>query len=296
MTVFARVVQARSFSKAAETLELPRSAVTATVQRLEAHLQTRLLQRTTRRVSPTPEGEEYYLRCVEILAAVEQVDESLRELSTRQPRGTLRIDMPGALARNLVLPRLGEFRAAYPDIKLALSLNNRVTDLALEGMDCALRVGQLQDSTLIGRPLGNMRFVTCASPAYLSRRGTPRTIDDLAQHDLVVYFSGRTGRPLDWDFVVGAGLVKIDVNSTVSVNDPEANVVCGLTGLGLIQAGAYQVRSYLADGSLVEVLAESRPAPLPVSLLYPFKRLAPPKLRVFSEWVTQLFSTNPDFA
>lgn len=295
MTVFARIVEARSFSKAAETLNLPRSAVTATVQRLESHLQAKLLQRTTRRVSPTPEGEEHYRRCVEILAAVESADEAMRQLGTQRPRGLLRVDMPGALARNVVLPRLGEFRQAYPEIELMLSITNRVADLAQEGIDCALRVGQLHDSTLVGRPIGQMRFVTCASPAYLARRGTPRSIADLAGHDLVVYFSGRTGRPLDWDFVVGKDVVKVDVRATVGVNDADANVLCGLAGCGLIQAGAYQVRDHLAHGRLVEVLAQSRPAPMPVSLMYRDSRLAAPKVRAFSQWVLDLFGADPDF-
>lgn len=295
MTVFARIVEARSFSKAAESLNLPRSAVTATVQRLESHLQAKLLQRTTRRVAPTPEGEEYYRRCVEILAAVDNADEALRGLGGQQPRGLLRVDMPGALARNVVLPRLGEFREAYPAIELMLSITNRVADLAQEGIDCALRVGQLYDSTLVGRPLGQMRFLTCASPGYLARRGTPRSIDELAAHDLVVYFSGRTGRPLDWDFVVGKDVVKVDAKGTVGVNDADANVLCGLAGCGLIQAGAYQVREHLAQSRLVEVLAQWRPAPMPVSLMYRDSRLAPPRVRAFSEWVRELFASNPDF-
>lgn len=295
MTVFTRVVETRSFSKAAETLNLPRSAVTATVQRLEAHLHTKLLQRTTRRVSPTPEGEEYYRRSVDILAAVDGADDAMRELGTQQPHGLLRVDMPGALARNVVLPRLGEFRAAYPKIELMASITNRVADLAQEGIDCALRVGQLQDSTLVARPLGQMRFVTCASPDYLARRGTPRTIDELAAHDLVVYFSGRTGRPLDWDFVVGKQVVKVDAEGTVSVNDADANVLVGLAGCGLIQAGAYQVREHLAQGRLVEVLKKWRPAPMPVSLMYRDSRLASPRLRAFADWVAGLFEADPDF-
>lgn len=295
MTVFARIVEARSFSKAAETLNLPRSAVTATVQRLESHLHTKLLQRTTRRVTPTPEGEEYYRRCVDILAAVDGADEAMRELGTQQPRGLLRVDMPGAIARNVVLPRLGEFRAAYPKIELMASVTNRVADLAEEGIDCTLRVGQLQDSTLVARPLGQMRFITCASPDYLARRGTPRGIEDLATHDLVVYFSGRTGRPLDWDFVVGKELVKIDAKGTVGVNDADANVLCGLAGCGLVQAGAYQVREHLAQGRLVEVLAQWRPAPMPLSLMYRDSRLASPKVRAFADWVEGLFKADPDF-
>lgn len=295
MTVFARVVEARSFSKAAETLSLPASAVTATVKRLETHLGVKLLQRTTRSVKPTAEGDEYYDRCAEILNAVDNLDESLRELSSKQPRGTLRIGFPGALARMVVLPRLAEFRQKYPDLKLLLNVRNRLTDLAQEGTDCVLRVGALQDSSMIGRQVGLMKFVTCASPEYLKRRGVPETIAQLSDHDLIGSLSGRTGRPFDWDFQVDGKVLTIDVKYPVVVDDADSNLLCGLYGFGIVQVGAYQARPYIESGALVELFPDYKPTPMPVSLLYASQKLAPPKIRAFSQWIVELFQNHPDF-
>lgn len=294
MTVFVRVVETRSFSKAAEVLDLPRSAVTATIQRLEAHLGARLLQRTTRRVAPTAEGEEYYLGCLDVLAAADSIDESVSGRSDREVRGTLRVDLPGALARAVIVPRLQEFRTAHPALKMMVGLADRVSDLIQEGVDCAVRVGHLHDSSLVARPIGSMTFVTCAAPGYLAERGTPRTIGELAGHDLVMHYSGRTGRAFDWDFVVDGKVVNVPASGSLGVNDADANVLCGLHGCGLIQAASYQVREHIAHGRLVEVLSAWKPAPLPVSLLYPQRRLVPRKVRLFAQWVQAVFAAHPD--
>lgn len=294
MQTFVRIVEANSFTKAAETLNLPRAALTATMQNLEVFLGTKLLQRTTRRLSLTPDGADYFRQCVEILGAVDAAEAGFRGAGAGKPKGKLRIDLPGTLGRRLVLPRVAEFTAAYPEVELVLSLTDRIVDVVQEGIDCALRVGQLQDSSLVGRQIGSMRFLTCAAPAYLERHGVPRTLDDLRAHRGVIHFSGRTGRAFDWDFQVDGKVVKADMAGAISVNDADAYLSCALQGLGLAQVGAYQARPHLQAGELVEVLAGWPPTPMPISLLYPQGRMAAPKVRAFADWLTAIFQNQED--
>lgn len=187
MQVFTRVVDTNSFTKAAETLSLPRASVTTIIQNLEAFLGVRLMHRTTRRLSLTPDGAAYYERCVRILAEVEETEASF-QINNRKPHGKLRVDMPGSLGRLVVIPALNEFRDRYPDIDLQLGLSDRPVDLLQEGVDCVIRVGALQDSSLVARRVGLFEGVTVASRAYLERYGEPRSIDDLADHRAVNYF------------------------------------------------------------------------------------------------------------
>jgi LysR family transcriptional regulator for bpeEF and oprC len=294
MHAFVRIVEANSFSKAAETLALPRAALTATMKNLEAYLGVQLLQRTTRRLSLTQDGAVYFRHCIDILGAVDTAEALFRGPGASSLRGKLRVDLPSAVAHQLVLPHLADFHAAYPDIELNLGMTDRLVDLTQEGIDCAVRVGQLQDSALVGRQIGNMRFVTCATPTYLAAHGTPRSIADLDAHACVVHFSGRTGRAFDWDFLVDEEIVKVAMRGPVAINDAQANVACALQHLGLAQLGAYQVRGHLDSGALVEVLADTPPTPMPVSLLYPQGRMASPRVRAFADWVTALFADNPD--
>ncbi len=294
MQTFVRIVEANSFTKAAETLGLPRAALTATLQNLEAYLGTTLLQRTTRKLALTADGAEYLAHCTQILDAIDGAERRFRGGPEAPPRGTLRIDLPGAVGRNVVLPRIATFTDAWPEVMLAVSLSDRLVDVTQEGIDCALRVGALQDSSLIGRQVGSMRFVTCAAPAYLARHGTPRTIDALRRHEGIVHFSGRTGRPFDWDFQVDGEVVTMQAGGQVAINDADANVICALQGIGITQAAAYQVRAHLDSGALVELLRETPPVPMPVSLLYPRGRMALGKVRVFGEWVGQVLAAEPD--
>jgi len=294
MQTFVRIVEANSFTKAAETLHLPRAALTATMQKLEAHLGRQLLQRTTRRLSLTPDGVQYFAHCVEILGAIESAELAFRGAQAATPRGKLRVDMPAAVGRHLILPNIGRFHAAYPEVELAISITDRLVDLMQEGIDCAVRVGQLQDSSMVGRQIGTMRFVSCAAPAYLERFGVPHTLDELQAHRSVVHFSGRTGRPFDWEFESGDAVRKVAMSGPVAVNDADANVIVALQGLGLAQAATYQVRAHLASGALMQVLADTPPTPMPVSLLYPKGRMATPKLSAFAGWLGELFAADPD--
>lgn len=294
MQVFVRIVEANSYTKAAETLDLPRAALTATIKKLEAFLGTQLLQRTTRRLSLTPDGADYFRKCLEILQAVEDAEGTFRGQAAARPRGRLRVELPGAVGRNLVMPHIAGFCRDYPEIDLVVSLNEQVRDLTREGLDCSLRVGELQDSSMIARRVGNMGFLTCASPGYLARHGTPQTLDDLHAHRGVMHFSGRTGRPFDWDFIRGGSMTTVEMRSAITVNEPDAYILCALQDMGLIQAARYQVRHHLASGALVEVLAAMPPTPMPISLLYPQGRMASPRLSVFAAWLAGLLRDDPD--
>jgi LysR family transcriptional regulator for bpeEF and oprC len=292
MQVFTRVVDTNSFTRAAETLDMPRASVTTIIQNLEAFLGVRLMHRTTRRLSLTPDGAAYYERCVRILADVEETEASF-QLGNRKPHGKLRIDMPGSIGRLLVIPSLCEFHTRYPDIDLQLGLTDRPVDLLQEGVDCVVRVGALQDSSLVARRIGLFEVVSCASPEYLQRHGTPKTIEDLENHRAVNYFSSRTGRVIDWAFMVDDKEVEVKMKSLVSVNDADAYVTCGLEGFGLIQPAYFMVRPQLNSGQLVEVLPDLKPLPMPISVVYPHSRHLSSKVRAFVDWIAEVFDRCP---
>ena len=214
MQVFTRVVDTNSFTRAAETLDMPRASVTTIIQNLEAFLGVRLMHRTTRRLSLTPDGAAYYKRCVRILADVEETEANF-ENGNKKPHGKLRIDMPGAIGRLIVIPSLCEFHTRYPDIDLQLGLTDRLVDLLQEGVDCVIRVGALQDSSLVARRIGLFEAVSCAAPDYLVTHGTPLTFEDLEQHKAVNYFSNRTGRVIDWAFLVDGKEVEMKMRGQI---------------------------------------------------------------------------------
>ncbi|AOI94389.1 putative multidrug efflux transcriptional regulator CeoR [Burkholderia sp. LA-2-3-30-S1-D2] len=292
MQVFTRVVDTSSFTKAAETLSLPRASVTTIIQNLEAFLGVRLMHRTTRRLSLTPDGAAYYERCVRILADVEETEASFQN-NNRKPHGKLRIDMPGSIGRLLVIPSLCEFHTRYPDIDLQLGLSDRPVDLLQEGVDCVIRVGALQDSSLVARRVGLFECVSVASPAYLEKHGEPQAIEDLSDHRAVNYFSSRTGRTIDWTFLTDGKEVEVKMNAIVSVNDADAYVTCGLEGFGLIQPPLFMVLPHLRDGRLKEVLPGLKPLPMPISVVYPHSRHLSPKVRVFVDWIAEVFDRCP---
>ena len=241
MQAFTRIVELGAFGKAADSLELPRASVTQAIQQLEAHLGVQLLQRTTRQVSLTLDGQAYYERCVRLLADLEEAESCFPRV-LNNPRGRLRVDLPGALGRMRVIPFLPEFCERYPELELQLSSNDRLVDLLREGADCVLRVGELHDSSLVGRHLAELPQVTCASAAYLERHGHPRQL-----------------------------------------------VAACRAGLGLIQAPHYHVAAGLADGSLRQVLGEWLPPSLPLHAVYPSQRQLSPRVRVFVDWLVELF-------
>lgn len=284
MLVFTKVVDTKSFAGAADTLSMNRSSVTTLIQQLEAYLKVRLLNRTTRRISVTPDGASYYERCVRVLAEIEETESSFSTISI--PRGKLKVDVPGSLGRLLLVPELHDFHYRFPDIELMLGVGDRAVDLVQDSVDCAIRIGPLQDSTLVARRIGATAFVTVASPAYLRKYGVPLSVDDLERHIAVNYFSN--GRIVQMDFLVDDEPVEVRMPSHLAANDGDAYLQCGLQGLGLIQVPHFLAHPHIEAGELIEVLAPFRPVPYPISVVYPQNRHLSPKVRAFVDWSAEL--------
>jgi DNA-binding transcriptional LysR family regulator len=288
MRTFIRIVDTNSFTRAAESLNIPRATATTIVQNLEALLGTALLVRTTRRLSITPEGAAYYERCAQILADIDEMETSIRN-STDNLTGRLRIEMPSAVASAIVLPSLDEFHALYPNLDLAIGVSNRTVDMVSEAIDCSIQLGELPDSNLVARQLGTLDQVTCASPAYLARHGTPANLDDLRGHVAVNCVSPHSGRECDFDFEVDGEARKVKLNGFVQVSDEQAYLTCGLQGLGMIQPARIAAQPYLDSGLLHEVLPQWKPVPMPVSVAYVKNRRVSPRVRAFVDWLAELF-------
>jgi len=288
MQVFLRVVESKSFVRAAGTLGLPASSVTGIIKRLEKHLQTRLLNRSTRNLSLTPEGERYFYRCREILDLIDDTEASLHG-SMERPQGRLRVDMPGGIAHAVILSQLAQFRQRFPDIYLMIGINDRQVDLIQDGVDCVIRTGRLHDSALVARRLGELRWITCAAQSYLDEKGIPEDLEDLHRHRAIHYFSSTTRRGGELHFVAAGDSVTVPVPGTVAVNETGLYIKLGLDGLGLMQLAEILVADHLRSGKLVEVLADMRPAPVPVSLVYPHQRFLSPAMRAFADWTAELF-------
>ena len=289
MRVFTRVVERRSFTLAAQDLGLPRSTVTDAVKRLEARLGVRLLERTTRHVSPTLDGEAFHRRCLALIADLEDAEGAF---GGAKPKGLLRVDVHGTLARHFVLPRLPAFLAEYPEIALLMSEGDRLVDLVREGIDCVLRVGDLQDSDMIARRVAMLEEITCAAPAYIDRFGMPSRIEALDGHRMVGFRSSATGTLMPLEFTVDGALRHVTLPASVCVDGAETLVAAGRLGLGLIQAPRYHLESDLESGALVPVLAAFPPSPTPVSLLYLRSRQLSPRVRVFVDWLVRAFSAG----
>lgn len=286
--VFAQVAGMRSFVKAANALELPRATVSAAVQELEAELGTRLLHRTTRQVQLSTDGAQLLERLRPLLADAEDVQAMFRGRHG-EVSGQLNVDLPSRIARRLVAPALPELLRRHPRLRLGLGSSDRTIDLVQQGVDCAVRVGELHDSSLVLRPLGRLALVNCASPDYLREHGTPRQATELAQgHLMVGYASPGTGREQAWEYLDGAAVRELALPSRVLANNAESYIALSLAGLGLIQIPRFDVQHLLAAGRLVEVLPAQRPASMPVSLLYPHRQQRSRRLQVFIEWFEAL--------
>jgi DNA-binding transcriptional LysR family regulator len=287
MRVFSRVVERRSFTAAAEDTGLPRSTVTDAVKQLEARLGVRLLQRTTRHVSPTLDGEAYYRRCLSILADIEDAEGAF---AGAKPKGMLRVDVHGTLARHFVLPNLPSFLETYPEIELYMSEGDRLVDLVREGIDCVLRVGTPGDSDMVARRLAMLEEVTLASPAYLEKHGMPEHPDRLDGHRMVGFQSSASGSLIPLEFLVDGRIRNVTLPAILSVNAAEGFHAAALLGLGIIQVPRYHIERYLQSGELVHILSEYPLTPTPVSLLYPKSRQLSPRVRVFIDWLTTVFA------
>jgi len=285
--IFSRVVECSSFTRAADTLGIPRSSVSAAVQELEGRIGTRLLHRTTRKVSPTQDGVAFYHRCRQTIADVEDMENLFRQ-SASQPSGRLRVDVPGRIGRIIIAPALPAFLARHPLIEIDLGVTDRTVDLVQDSIDCVLRVGPLTDSGLITRKIGDLQLINVASPAYLAEHGTPRTPGELREHLAVNYASPSSGRIEHWEWSEGGVLRTLAMPSRVAVNSAEAYIACCLAGLGMIQIPAYDVRSHIEAGELVEIMPDHRADAMPMTLLYPHRQYVSRRLQVFADWLETL--------
>jgi LysR family transcriptional regulator, regulator for bpeEF and oprC len=293
MQAFVRVVEAGTFTKAADTLSLPKPTVTRLVQSLEAELETQLLKRTTRRVTVTPDGAAYYDRAVRLLGEIDELESSMTRAKV-SPRGRLRIDVGSTVAQLLVIPALPDFYARYPHIQIDMGVSDRPVDLIGENVDCVLRGGEITDQSLVARRIGDFHLIICASPDYLKRNGTPQHPSDLEdeRHTVVNHFAHRTGRI--YPFVFGKDGEKLEVHGrhALSVNDSNANLAAGLAGLGIVRLATFQAAPYLASGALQPLLLDWCADSVPLHVVYPPNRHLSAKLRVFVDWVAELFARS----
>jgi DNA-binding transcriptional LysR family regulator len=290
MRAFIRVVETGNFTRAADTLSMPKATVTNLIQGLEAHLHTKLLNRTTRRVMVTTDGALYYERAAQIVSEIAELDGSLTN-SQGLPGGRLRVEMAGAFADWIVVPALCDFYQKYPDIRIDLGVGDRTVDYLAENVDCALRAGTPADQSLIARRVSEVELITCASPLYLEKYGAPARPEELENdHYSVNYFRAQTNRTLPFEFRKDNEELEINPRYLVSVNDSRTFVTAATSGLGIAQLPHFMIRNELESGALVQVLPEWNREPLGLYIVYPPNRHLSNKVRVFVDWMVKLLT------
>lgn len=293
MRIFARVVEAGTFTRAADSLLMPKASITKNIQALEQRLRVKLLNRTTRRVTVTADGAAYYDRAVRLLADFDDLEASVSQARTA-PRGRLRIDVGTSAARLLLIPHLAEFQSRYPEIQIDLGVSDRTVDLIGDNVDCVIRGGELSDQSLVARRIGNLEFITVASPDYLARKGTPQHPLELEEkHTSLLYFSPQSGRHYPLEFRKGAESIDINGPYQVSVNEANAYVTAALHGMGVAQITSFQAQKHLKAGTLVQLLPDWTQPLLPVYVVYPPNRHLSAKVRAFVDWTAELFQRDP---
>lgn len=289
MRAFVRVVESGNFTRASESLRMPKATVSKLVQSLEGHLRVQLLTRTTRRVAVTPDGATYYEKSVRWLKELDDVDASFSAARAR-PRGHLRVDVGSSIASRILAPALPDFFARYPEIRLDLGVSDRIVDLVGDSVDCVIRGGELAESTLVAKMIGRASFMTCATPAYLERFGTPKRPSDLAEgHRLVSYLSASTNHLVPIRLFEGQRSFDIDARPILGVSDSNAHFAAGLAGVGIMQTFAFLAAPAVERGELVPLLAKFQPKPYALHVAYPPNRYASSRLRAFIDWVTEAF-------
>ena len=269
MRIFVRVAEAGTFTRAADSLNLPKATVTKHVHALEERLRVKLLNRTTRRVTVTPDDAAYYDRTVRLLTDLDDIEASMTN-ACANPRGRLRIDVGTSVAQLLIIPHLAEFHARYPDIQVDLGVSDRIVDLIGDNVDCVIRGGELSDQSLVARRIGNLEFITVAAPAYLERKGTPmHPLEIEEKHTCVIYFSPQSGRNYPLEFRRGDESIDITGLYQLSVNAANAYVTSLVAGLGIGQISSWQAQRHIARGALVQLLPDWTQHLLPVYVVYP---------------------------
>lgn len=285
LMIFARVAEMMSFTRAAESLGMQKGRVSAVVRELEEKVGATLLHRTTRSVQLSEDGRAFYSRARDLLAEAEALQSMFADKGVPL-RGRLRVDMPTVLAQSVVIPALPQLMAAHPALEIELSSTDRHVDLVQEGFDCVIRLGPVVDETLVARPLGSLRMINAASPSYLDRFGTPRTLEDLVSqgHHMVHYMRRFGVKPDGWEYPAEAGYKTLMLPGMMKVNSVQTYHEAGLAGMGLIQAGYAALAPHLAAGALVEVLPELRPAALTACFVVAHRRNLSPRVRAFMQW------------
>lgn len=290
MEMFMAVVEQGSYTRAAESLGAHRPALSKGIRNLEKELGVQLLYRTTRRVSVTPAGEEFYERSLKILT---DLSDTLDWFSpSRPPRGKLKIDMQTVLGHAIIIPRLPEFMERYPGLEISIATSDSLSDLVAAGIDCAVRLGDLEDSSLVARHIGEVELASCAAPAYVKKHGLPSSLEGLKDHLAVNFMVAHRRQVMPWRFLAKGRAVAVKMRSGIIVDNAEALLYCALAGVGMVQALRPALQRYIDSGHLIEVLPEISAEPKQVSVLFPDRRNLSPNVRVFVGWVTGLFETR----
>ncbi len=297
MQAFARVVEAGSFTRAAQTLHMSKTTVTQLVQQLEARLRVKLLHRTTRQVKVTAEGTLYYERVVRLLADLEEADTRLAS-ATASPKGRLRVDVPAPLARLILVPALPAFHARHPEIQLDLGVSDRVVDVIGDNVDCVLRGGELTDSSLVARRVGELRLGVYAAPGYLARAGTPahpRELED-SHHRIVGFLRSRSGTLAPIALSRAGEQFVPRGRHVVALDDGNAYAAAGVAGMGVLWLPRYMAQAHLDSGELVPLFEDWEVASMPLYLVFPPNRHLSAKLRAFIDWVDELMARHAPLA
>ena len=293
LLAFAKVVETGSFARAADRLDLSVSAVSRQVADLEAHLGVRLLNRTTRRLSLTESGQAFYERCVQLLADLEEAEESVTA-SAALPRGTLRLTASISFGIGYLAPALAEFGARHPQLRFDVELSDRAVDLVDEGIDLAIRIGDIGSQAVIARRIGVAQLICCAAPSYLARRSQPRTPDDLREHACLTYAYASGGNL--WPFADAQGGVrKIEVGGGAHANNGAMLAALAVAGAGITQAPDFIVAPDVRAGRLVALLADYASPAIPINAVYPSRRHLSAKVRAFVDYLVARFADNPEW-
>ncbi len=293
MRAFVRVVESGNFTRAAESLALPKGTVTKQIQSLEERVKSQLLNRTTRRVTVTPDGAAYYERAARLLNDFDDLEAGMNNAQA-SPQGRLRIDVGSSTAKLLIIPKLQAFCDRYPDIQVDLGVTDRPVDLLGENVDCAIRAGRLTDPSLVARRIGQLPFITVASPDYIARYGMPQHPRELEKrHHVVGFFSARSRRNHPHEFCKGDERYELSLPYRISTNEANAHFAAVLAGFGISQVVSLHAAPYLQRRELVQILPDWSREPLPVHVVYPPNRHLSPKVRVFVDWAAELFAAHP---
>jgi DNA-binding transcriptional LysR family regulator len=284
---FIRVAELGSFTKAAESLSLPKASVSQAVQQLESKLQTQLFHRTTRKVQLTPDGQLFYERSKDVLSEIEEL-ETLFISDDSQINGVIRVNMSHPMARHLVIPALPEFLQRYPNLSIDISSEDRKVDLISEGYDCVVRTGDAEETGMFMRKIGEMQQTNFASPSYITQYGEPQSIDDLQHHYLIHYQTSSHKRFDAFEYLMANQVQVCKMKSRICVNNTDAYRAACAAGLGIMQAPRFGAHELLRSGHLVEVLKDYTPPPMPVAILFPHRRNLSKRVRIFMDWLAEI--------